>query len=93
MALRIQHCKKSMEFLINFGNGSTAKLCYDELPGRILDFVHTETPPDQQGKGVARMLVKEGFKYAAESRFKIRPTCPYVAKYATEMATDDERKL
>ncbi|VDO20481.1 unnamed protein product [Haemonchus placei] len=93
MALRVQHCKSAMEFFINFSNGSRARLQYRELPGRILDFDHTETPPDQQGKGVAKMLVQEGFKYAAENNYKIIPTCWYVAKYANEMATADEKKL
>nr|CDJ97681.1 protein GTLF3B, putative [Haemonchus contortus] len=93
MALRVQHCKSAMEFFINFSNGSRARLQYRELPGRILDFDHTETPPDQQGKGVAKILVQEGFKYAAENNYKIIPTCWYVAKYANEMATADEKKL
>ncbi|KAK6741125.1 hypothetical protein RB195_009156 [Necator americanus] len=93
MALRVQHSKKAMEFFINFSTGSRATLQYRELPSRVLDFEHTETPPDQQGKGVAKMLVKEGFKYAAENNYKVKPTCWYVAKYLDEMATEDERKL
>ncbi|VDM68504.1 unnamed protein product, partial [Strongylus vulgaris] len=64
MAFRIQHSKKAMEFFINFsasvGTGSRAVLQYTELPNKVLDFEHTETPPDQQGKGIAKMLVKVG---------------------------------
>ncbi|KAL6727538.1 hypothetical protein Aduo_009408 [Ancylostoma duodenale] len=75
------------------GSGSRARLQYRELPNRVLDFEHTETPPDQQGKGIAKMLVKEGFKYAAENKYKVQPTCWYVAKYVDEMATEEERKL
>ncbi|CAJ0599684.1 unnamed protein product [Cylicocyclus nassatus] len=93
MAFRIQHSKKAMEFFINFNNGSRAVMQYSELPNRVLDFHHTETPPDQQGKGIARMLVKEGFKYAAENNYKVKPTCSYVAKYVQDMADDNERKL
>ncbi|WKY00047.1 hypothetical protein Q1695_014719 [Nippostrongylus brasiliensis] len=93
MVLRVQHCKKSMEFFINFGGGSRAFLQYRELPNRVLDFEHTETPSDQQGKGVAKTLVKEGFKYAAENHYKVKPTCWYVAKYVDEMATEDERNI
>ncbi|KAK6035511.1 hypothetical protein COOONC_26984 [Cooperia oncophora] len=102
MALRVQHCKKAMEFFINFSSGSRALLHYQELPGRVLDFDHTETPADQQGKGIAKILVtgttpmksfQEGLKYAAENNYKIKPTCPYVAKYVNEKGTPDEKKL
>ncbi|KIH44771.1 hypothetical protein ANCDUO_25202 [Ancylostoma duodenale] len=79
--------------LVQLGSGSRARLQYRELPNRVLDFEHTETPPDQQGKGIAKMLVKEGFKYAAENKYKVQPTCWYVAKYVDEMATEEERKL
>ncbi|VDP17844.1 unnamed protein product [Heligmosomoides polygyrus] len=66
---------------------------YRELPNRVLDFEHTETPQDQQGKGIAKLLVKEGLKYAAENNYKVKPTCWYVNKYVEEMATEDERNL
>ncbi|KJH52466.1 hypothetical protein DICVIV_01311 [Dictyocaulus viviparus] len=93
MVVRVQHCRKTMEFFINFRDGSKARLKYSELPGRVLDFEHTETPPDQQGKGIAKLLLKEGFKYAADNNFKVKPTCWYAAKYVKEIATEDERKL
>ncbi|PIO71790.1 hypothetical protein TELCIR_06304 [Teladorsagia circumcincta] len=139
MALKVQHCKKAMEFFITFsnflhfpiirdqsvsdkivssgvvllffqlfqhevvaglyqnvvtsGSGSKAKLHYREIPGRVLDFDHTETPKDQQGKGIAKILVQEGLKYAAENNYKVKPTCPYVAKYVSEKGTSEEKKL
>uniref|UniRef100_A0A1I7UQL9 Protein NATD1 n=1 Tax=Caenorhabditis tropicalis TaxID=1561998 RepID=A0A1I7UQL9_9PELO len=74
MAFRVEHCKKATEFFIKFNSGSKAYLQYSELPNRVLDFQHTVTPEDQQGKGVARVLVKEGLKYASENKYLVQPT-------------------
>ncbi|KAF1761205.1 hypothetical protein GCK72_009459 [Caenorhabditis remanei] len=94
MAFRVEHCKKATEFFIKFSTGSKASLQYAELPNRVLDFQHTITPEDQQGKGVARLLVKEGLKYAADNRFLVQPTCWYVAKYLDgSSATEEEKQL
>ncbi|KAK5976589.1 N-acetyltransferase domain-containing protein [Trichostrongylus colubriformis] len=93
MALKVQHSKKAMAFFINLGNGSKAFLQYRELPGRILEFEHTETPFEYQGRGIAKLLVKEGLKYAAENKYKITPTCWYVLNYIEKEATEEERNL
>ena len=88
---RIQHCKKAMEFFIKFGwlsifvdhklfldTGSKAFLSYKELPNKVLDFEHTVTPKEQQGKGIAKLLVQEGLRYAGENGYQVKPTCWYV---------------
>ncbi|CAO4370534.1 Protein CBG10053 [Caenorhabditis briggsae] len=94
MAFRVEHCRKATEFFIKFNTGSKAYLQYAELPNRVLDFQHTVTPEDQQGKGVARVLVKEGLKYAADNKYLVQPTCWYVAKYLDgESATKEEKEL
>ncbi|CAI5445724.1 unnamed protein product [Caenorhabditis angaria] len=94
-AYRIEHCKKAAEFFIKFNTGSKAYLQYhNDDKNRILDFQHTVTPQDQQGKGIAKLLVKEGLKYAAENDYSVRPSCWYVAKYLdSEGATEEEKKV
>ncbi|PAV81910.1 hypothetical protein WR25_17322 isoform C [Diploscapter pachys] len=92
-SLRVEHCKKAMEFFIKFANNSKAYLQYQELPNRVLDFQHTVTPPEQQGKGIAKILVEEGFKYAAENNYRIKPTCSYCVKFVEKMATEEQKKL
>lgn len=79
-SLRVEHCKKAMEFFIKFGgwniyskagnyvlsilaNNSKAYLQYQELPNRVLDFQHTVTPPEQQGKGIAKILVEVSISF------------------------------
>ncbi|KAK6025575.1 hypothetical protein OSTOST_08521 [Ostertagia ostertagi] len=87
MALRVQHSKKAMSFFIDLGCGSKAFMEYKELPGRVLEFHHTETPFYRRGEGIAKLLVKEGFKYAAENKYKILPTCWYVLNYVETEAS------
>ncbi|KAK6058304.1 hypothetical protein COOONC_04128 [Cooperia oncophora] len=91
MALRVQHCKKAMEFFINFSSAVEPCCIIKSSLDECLILIHTETPADQQGKGIAKILVQEGLKYAAENNYKIKPTCPYVAKYVSEKGTPDER--
>ncbi|CAI4231167.1 unnamed protein product [Auanema sp. JU1783] len=91
--LRVQHSLKSKEFFVKLATGNKAYLQYQELPGKILDFQHTFTPDEGRGKGLAKLLVSEGFKYAAENKFKVEPTCTYVLKYVNEMASEEEKQL
>ncbi|CAD6197408.1 unnamed protein product [Caenorhabditis auriculariae] len=94
MALRVEHCKKAMEFFIKFSSGSKAHLTYAELPNHVLDFQHTVTPQDQRGKGVAKVLVKEGLKYAIENKYSVKPSCSYVASYLdSDQATHEEKNV
>jgi predicted GNAT family acetyltransferase len=40
-----------------------------------------ETPPSEQGKGLAGVLTKQTFDYCVEKKLKILPTCPYLSAY------------
>uniref|UniRef100_A0A1I7XPV8 Protein NATD1 n=1 Tax=Heterorhabditis bacteriophora TaxID=37862 RepID=A0A1I7XPV8_HETBA len=93
MSFQVQHSKKAMEFFIKFNTGTKAYLQYEQLPNGVLDFHHTVTPKDQQGKGIAKTLVEEGFRYAAENNLRIKPTCSYVAKFVNDCATEEQKKL
>lgn len=56
---------------------------------------HTETPPQYQGQGIARVIVEvqafstahnkrslqAALDYAQKEHLKVRPTCNYVAHY------------
>lgn len=80
---------------------------YKKLPNSVLDLYHTEVPPEHRGHGVAAQLVKVcsfkaaksiiffqyAFQYCKDNNYKVLPTCSYVAKYANEMATPEEKQL
>lgn len=45
--------------------------------GRLAVF-HTEVNPEFEGRGFAKLLLKELVSYAREKELKIIPLCPYV---------------
>ncbi|VDM37755.1 unnamed protein product [Toxocara canis] len=90
--LTVEHCTKSLEFFVKM-NGAKSVLQYRRLSNGVLDLYHTEVPPIFQGKGVAKMLCQAAFSYAREQNLRILPTCSYVAKYAKQMASPEEKTI
>lgn len=45
--------------------------------GKLAVF-HTEVYPEYEGRGFAKLLLKQLVSYAREKGFKIIPLCPYV---------------
>jgi len=54
---------------------------YDEVTKDTLRMYHTETPPSEQGRGLAGILTKQTFDMCVEQNLKIVPTCPYLSAY------------
>ena len=52
-------------------------LVYRVKPG-IVDFYHTETLPEYQGKGYAEKVVRTALEWARSMGYEVRPTCSYV---------------
>ena len=48
---------------------------------KAIDFFHTFTRPEAQGRGVAGKMVGTGLEWAIEQRLEIIPSCSYVAAY------------
>ncbi|KAK0397159.1 hypothetical protein QR680_002011 [Steinernema hermaphroditum] len=92
MALRVEHSRKALEFFIKMNNARSV-LQYRNLPNSVMDIYHTEVPVQHQGKGVAKILVNEAFKYAAENNLKVLPTCTYVERFAKMFATEDQKRI
>jgi len=59
---------------------ATAILVY-KLGGDTIYFVHTEVPPEMEGKGIGGRLAKAGLEYARENELKVVARCPFVASY------------
>ncbi|HXF46594.1 MAG TPA: GNAT family N-acetyltransferase [Burkholderiaceae bacterium] len=47
----------------------------------IMHLVHTEVPPQQQGRRLAAALVAAALAYARAHGLKVRPVCSYVRAY------------
>lgn len=79
MELTIQNntAKHQFETVVD---GHTALIAYTLFPGGIA-YVHTEVPPELEGKGIAGQLAKYVLEYARENHLKVKPYCPYVNAY------------
>jgi hypothetical protein len=61
--------------------GVQAVLEYDTVDANTLDYHHTFVPPAFRGGGIASQLTDYALRYARDNGFKVRPTCPFVARY------------
>ncbi|GAB2946643.1 GNAT family N-acetyltransferase [Nonomuraea fastidiosa] len=55
-------------------------VAYRLLPTKII-FLHTEIKPAYEGKGLASALVAHALRAGADAGLKVKPECPYVARY------------
>jgi predicted GNAT family acetyltransferase len=82
--LKIVHDRKNFAFRALLNESEVGHLEY-RLNGsgtnHIVDFNHTYTDPIAQGKGIAANMVKAGLVWARENKFRIIPSCSYVAAY------------
>ena len=60
--------------------GATAVLNY-RLSNGVLSLVHTETPPQARGQGVASRLVQVALDDARAHGLKVVPRCPFVSAF------------
>jgi predicted GNAT family acetyltransferase len=60
--------------------GHTAFIDYKEKPGVIL-LVHTESPLELEGRGIAKILVEKTLRHLEENQYVVEPLCPYVFTY------------
>jgi hypothetical protein len=78
--LDIQHERAAHRFVARTG-GVEAVLEYDTADATTLDYHHTFVPPALRGRGIASQLAEHALRYARDSGLKVRPTCPFVARY------------
>ena len=61
-------------------DGHLARLKY-KRSGDVLELIHTEVPPELEGRGLGSRLAKTALEYAAHNSLRVRPTCPFVRSY------------
>ena len=61
-------------------DGRTGFLQYKKTGDRII-LIHTEVPPELEGKGVGSALARHALEYARAEQLKAVPRCPFVAQY------------
>jgi uncharacterized protein len=60
--------------------GATAVLNY-KLADGVITMMHTETPPQARGRGVAAQLVQGALEAARAQGLKVVPRCAFVRAY------------
>lgn len=61
--------------------GDAMALLYYRIADGVMTIVHTETPPQAQGQGVASRLMKQALDDAREAGLKVAPRCPFAGAY------------
>jgi predicted GNAT family acetyltransferase len=78
--LDIHHEPAAHRFVARTG-GIEAVLEYATVDARTLDYHHTFVPTALRGGGIASQLTEYALRYARDNGLKVRPTCPFVARY------------
>ena len=52
------------------------------MHGNTMMLVHTEVPPQLEGRGIASLLVRAAFEYARANGMDVLPVCSYVRVWA-----------
>jgi hypothetical protein len=60
--------------------GGMAVLNY-KIANGVITMMHTETPPELRGRGIASQLVKSALDAARAHGLKVVPRCPFVSAY------------
>ena len=77
--LDIIHNPATNRFEIQLGDG-LAFLEY-QIRNDNMIFIHTETPPQYEGKGFGGRLARAGLEFAKEHFYRVVPLCPFVEAY------------
>lgn len=71
--------KEAQRFEMPAGNG-LAFITYKRHYDRIA-LMHTEVPPEAEGKGIAGTLVRFVLEKAKQEKIKLEVYCPFVSSY------------
>ena len=78
--LDVHHEPAGHRFVARTSAGE-AVIEYEPVNATTLAYHHTFVPPALRGGGIASQLAEHALRYARDNAFKVRPTCPFVARY------------
>jgi predicted GNAT family acetyltransferase len=53
-------------------------MAFYRMDGKVITFIHTEVPPELNGRGVGSILVKGALDQVRAAGLKVIPQCPFV---------------
>ncbi|MEG1021475.1 MAG: GNAT family N-acetyltransferase [Myroides sp.] len=62
-------------------DGFTAFIDFIKENDNVIKLIHTESPPELAGRGVATALIEKTLIYLEENNYKLIPLCPLVFAY------------
>ena len=77
--MEVVHEREARRFSVTM-EGATAHVDYREPDAETVEFLHTFTPPELRGRGVARVIVDAALGWARGEGKRIIATCWYVRK-------------
>jgi predicted GNAT family acetyltransferase len=77
--LDIHHDAAAMRVHADVDGGEAE--CVYRLAGDLMNIVHTEVPPQAEGRGIAAALVRTALAHARAMGWRVRPSCSYVRSY------------
>jgi uncharacterized protein len=78
-SLSVFHNKSKNRFEIELGD-KKAVLVY-MIKADLFLLLHTEVPPQFEGRGIAAKMAHETLEYAKKEGFKVRSYCSYTTRY------------
>lgn len=79
LALDVNKNKEKKRFELTV-DGYTAFIAYKE-EGKTIQLIHTESPEELAGRGVATALIEKTLHYLEEQAYRVMPYCPLVFAY------------
>ena len=86
--VQVSHNQQDQQFEADV-EGGTALITYDVDDG-VITFIHTEVPPEAEGRGVARALATQALQYARDNKLRVVPQCAYVASFVKKNRDYDD---
>ena len=80
MNIEIKHDEKNRKFF-SVIDGKEARLGYEIINGKTIEFPFTYVPQSLRGKGIAAKLVEYGLDYARSNNLSVIPSCSYVESF------------
>jgi len=75
----VRHNAAQQRYELDTDHGIAIAVYRQQGGARI--FVHTETPPQDEGKGIASRLVRRALDVTRASGFRIVPACSFVVDF------------
>ena len=80
LPMHIRHQPERFRF-VSLVDSQEARLEYELLPHRAINFTYTFVPVPLRGRGIAQQLVRTGLAWARQQGLTVEASCWYVRRF------------